>query len=157
MEVPSHAVHVDQSPFDPSHSFPNKYILRKNLATTTYFGLDTCDTIGSAPSIQKPFTTASRIRNSWDRNRNQNSLLLETLFRKVQKCSGLVTRSLLQEMLQVGMRDTSYLCAAWIPASMGSGEALLFYGYNFNLSEGNTYDHRSVKTGHPVRSAIHKH
>jgi hypothetical protein len=21
----------------------------------------------------------------------------------------------------------------------------------------NTYDHRSVKTGHPVRSAIHKH
>ena len=25
------------------------------------------------------------------------------------------------------------------------------------MSRSNTYDHRSVKTGHPVRSAIHKH
>jgi hypothetical protein len=27
----------------------------------------------------------------------------------------------------------------------------------YGISEDCTYDHRSVKTGHPVRSAIHKH
>jgi hypothetical protein len=30
-------------------------------------------------------------------------------------------------------------------------------GYIMTKDLTSTYDHRSVKTGHPVRSAIHKH
>jgi hypothetical protein len=32
-----------------------------------------------------------------------------------------------------------------------------FVHYNIRWQNLDTYDHRSVKTGHPVRSAIHKH
>ena len=34
---------------------------------------------------------------------------------------------------------------------------ILIDGYKVTCVFTSTYDHRSVKTGHPVRSAIHKH
>jgi hypothetical protein len=38
-----------------------------------------------------------------------------------------------------------------------STEELYSSSYMFYQAFISTYDHRSVKTGHPVRSAIHKH
>jgi hypothetical protein len=41
---------------------------------------------------------------------------------------------------------------------LSSASIFIVNKYITNVSfEINTYDHRSVKTGHPVRSAIHKH
>jgi hypothetical protein len=39
-----------------------------------------------------------------------------------------------------------------LPASLA-----FFRGHIYLVSNQDTYDHRSVRTGHPVRSAIHKH
>jgi hypothetical protein len=36
-------------------------------------------------------------------------------------------------------------------------KAGIYTGYDYHYGRKFTYDHRSVKTGHPVRSAIHKH
>jgi hypothetical protein len=39
----------------------------------------------------------------------------------------------------------------------GACSLVMQININFIAAGISTYDHRSVKTGHPVRSAIHKH
>jgi hypothetical protein len=40
---------------------------------------------------------------------------------------------------------------------MSDDGSRLSIGHILSTSYTSTYDHRSVRTGHPVRSAIHKH